>query len=640
MRRYQYYKVAAATPKVWIGNPKRNKEEILKIIKMLPSDTQLVVFPELCLSGYTCQDLFYEEILLSQCKNSLIELCKELPKNLVAIVGLPIQIQNKLYNGAAFCFQGHILGVYLKTYLPTYNEFYESRWFTSGNENTISPIKIGEDIVPVSNHIVFNDITTKAKIAIEICEDLWVAKPVSIDHALQGANIIVNPSASNETIAKKQYRRNLVSTQSARLYAGYVYASAGTEESSSDLVFSGHNIIAENGTILEEMNYESEMPYIVTEIDLQHLENDRIHFKTSLSEKTGTNYIEVTYQSIPLDTIDLTRKVEPFPFVPQKDWERKERCMEILSLQAQGLATRLRKIHAQNVVIGISGGLDSTLALLVCVKAFEINGMDTKGIHTITMPGFGTTKRTKSNSDVLMKLLNTSSQTIEISDSVLQHFKDIHHDPSLQNITYENAQARERTQILMDLANKYNGIVIGTGDLSEMALGWCTYNGDHMSMYAVNMSIPKTLVRYIVETQALIEKEKGNVELYQVLQNICDTPVSPELLPPTSEGEILQKTEEVLGSYDLHDFYLYHMLRFHEEPKKIKDLCALAFPTIDKSTIKKSMQTFYQRFFSQQFKRNCVPDGIKIGSICLSPRGDWRMPSDANKELWMEELEN
>lgn len=640
MNRYKYYKVAALTPKVWIGNPKKNKKEILKCIQELPTDTQLAVFPELCISGYTCQDLFYETLLLKECENTLVELCKELPQNMSVILGLPVQIQNKLFNGAAFCFNGQILGIYLKTFIPMYNEFYESRWFSSAKDLQTTQIKIGNQTVPVSNHILFHDLTTKACIGIEICEDLWVAKPMSTEHAIAGANILVNPSASNEVIAKKEYRKNLVTNQSARLYSGYVYASAGTEESSSDLVFSGHNIIAENGSLLNEMDFNSEKSFITSEIDLQHLENDRIHFKTSLWEKANADYITVEYRSFPIESIELSRSIIPYPFVPSNFSKRIERCQNILTIQAHGLATRLRKLQSQSVVIGISGGLDSTLALLVCVKAFQINKYSPSGIHAITMPGFGTTKRTESNAQILMDLLQVDSQEISIVDSVMQHFKDIHHDSSIHNITYENGQARERTQILMDLANTYNGIVVGTGDLSELALGWCTYNGDHMSMYAVNVSVPKTLVRYIVESQALQEKENGNIELYKVLQDICDTPVSPELLPPDKNGKIQQKTEEVLGSYDLHDFFLYHVLRYHEEPKKIFELCCLAFPNISKEVIHSAIKTFYARFFTQQFKRNCMPDGVKVGSICFSPRGDWRMPSDASKELWYSQIEN
>ncbi|MDD7280734.1 NAD(+) synthase [Floccifex sp.] len=630
MNRFQFYKVASCTPSVSIGNPSENKKEILNILNSLDSDTQLAVFPELCISGYTCQDLFYEELLLNKSKEAVIELAHEIPKNMAVVVGLPLVVKNKLYNCAAFLFNGQILGIYAKTYIPMYNEFYEKRWFSSGKELDTHSIQLGNQIVPISNKIIFKDKTCNAVIGIEICEDLWVTIPMSSSHALAGANILVNPSASNEVIAKTQYRTDLVKNQSARTYSAYVYASAGCDESTSDLVFSGHNLICENGSLLKQGFNEK---YIISEIDLQHLQHDRIHYKTSMEDNV-TDYIEIEYESKAYDTIQCTRTFDAYPFVPHTSQQRIERCQEILSIQAQGLATRLKKIHCNQVVIGISGGLDSTLALLVCNEAFKMNGYNNAGIHAITMPGFGTTKRTKNNAQLLMDLLHVSSEEISIVPGVQQHFKDIHHDENVHDITYENSQARQRTYLLMDLANKYNGIVVGTGDLSELALGWCTYNGDHMSMYAVNASVPKTLVRYIVESYALKEES-----LRDVLLDICDTPVSPELLPPDQNGKIQQKTEEVLGSYDLHDFFLYHMLRFHESPLKIYECCKEAFKDIDEETVKKAIHTFYHRFFTQQFKRNCMPDGVKVGSICFSPRGDWRMPSDASSQMWKDELE-
>lgn len=472
-------------------------------------------------------------------------------------------------------------------------------------------------------------------IGIEICEDLWVAVPPSSGHAQAGANILVNCSASNEVIAKSGYRRDLVSSQSAKTYSGYLYCSAGPDESSTDLVFSGADLMAENGKILAETASEES---ISCEIDLQHLKNDRLKFKTSLQENRE-GYTVVTYASANLETIELTRAVEAYPFVPGDLNRRLERCETILGIQAQGLATRLKKIGCRQAVIGISGGLDSTLALLVTVRAFRLLRLPVSGITAVTMPGFGTTKRTKSNADELMELLGVTRMEVPIAASVRQHFADIGQDESVHDITYENGQARERTQILMDLANKVNGIVIGTGDLSELALGWCTYNGDHMSMYAVNASVPKTLVRYLVESEALSARTAGNTKLERVLLDICDTPVSPELLPPDKDGNIAQKTEEVLGSYDLHDFFLYHMLRYHESPEKIFELARLAFPQVDAGKIKESLRTFYRRFFAQQFKRSCLPDGPKVGSICLSPRGDWRMPSDASARLWLKQAE-
>lgn len=637
MKRYQFYKVASATPEVFIGDPAANKLEILKIMSELDPDTQLVVFPELALSGYSCQDLFLEDVLLRNVRIELEDLVSKMPQNLLAIVGLPLVIENRLYNCAAFIRKNEVLAIQAKTYIPSYNEFYETRWFSSGRElPKNATVTLLDKAVMVSNDILVEDLTTGAKIAVEICEDLWVPIPVSTKLALAGANILCNCSASNEIISKESYRRNLVIHQSASTYSAYIYSSAGTSESTSDLVFSNHNLIAENGYLLKETTIKDRKKFISSEIDLQHLISDRIHFKTSFEDSYSCTCIQI--RSNPIDLIQLTRPVNAYPFVPQDKQKRIERCHEILNIQAHGLATRLKKIHCQDVVIGISGGLDSTLALLVCAKAFEINKFDTKGIHAITMPGFGTTHRTKNNAQILMDILQVDSKEISIVPSVNQHFIDISQDPNKHDITYENSQARERTQILMDLANKTNGLVVGTGDLSELALGWCTYNGDHMSMYAVNASVPKTLVRYICESVALDAKQSNNLKLYNVLMDICDTPVSPELLPPDSHGKIQQKTEEVLGSYDLHDFFLYHMLRHHEEPKKIFDLAKLAFQSVDSNVILKAVQTFYSRFFTQQFKRNCMPDGVKVGSICFSPRGDWRMPSDASRNLWLKQV--
>lgn len=636
MKRYSYYKVASVTSDVYIGDPFKNEEAILKSCKQLDDDVQLVVFPELCLTGYTCQDLFYENLLLDNALKALEDLLIKMRENLVMVISLPLQIKNKLYNCAAVCFNHEVLGIQAKTYIPSYNEFYETRWFSSA-KNLHETVMIANKEVVVCNDLIVKDITTKACIGVEICEDLWVADPVSTSLCLAGANIICNPSASNEVIAKSSYREQLVKMQSAKNYCGYIYSSAGNDESSSDLVFSGHDIICENGSVLACRKMNDENNYIVAEIDLERLNNDRMRFKTSLEDNRNATY--VYFSSKPYENIDLTRKIDAYPFVLQNDKLRIERCQEIINIQAHGLATRLKKINGQNVVIGISGGLDSTLALLVCEKAFKLNHLDPKGIHAITMPGFGTTSRTKNNADKLMALLKVSSEEISIVDSVIQHLKDIDHDINKHDITYENAQARERTQILMDLANKYNGFVVGTGDLSELALGWCTYNGDHMSMYAVNVSVPKTLVRYIVESEAISAKHNGNDQLYDVLIDICETPVSPELLPPDENGKIVQKTEEVLGSYDLHDFFMYYMLRFHKRPKEIFDLCCIAFKDVDKDVIRKAIKTFYNRFFSQQFKRNCMPDGVKVGSICFSPRGDWRMPSDASRNMWLKDLE-
>ncbi|WP_276847543.1 NAD(+) synthase [Faecalibaculum rodentium] len=635
MKRFDYYKAAVCTPPVSIGNPKANVDDMLRILQTLDPDTQLVVFPELAVTGYTCADLFYEDILLKEAMTQLVRLAKQAPANMAVITGIPLKAGTRLFNAAAFLFDGKVLGFYVKRHLPGYNEYYEPRWFSPARDLDVSGVKVNGVDVPVSGKILFADETTDAVIGIEICEDLWVAVPPSSDHAQAGANILVNCSASNEVIAKSGYRRDLVSGQSAKTYSGYLYCSAGPDESSTDLVFSGADLIAENGRILAET---ASRESITCEIDLQHLNSDRLKFKTSLQENRE-GYTVVTYASANLETIELTRAVEAYPFVPGDLNRRLERCETILGIQAQGLATRLKKIGCRQAVIGISGGLDSTLALLVTVRAFRILGLPVSGITAVTMPGFGTTKRTKSNADELMELLGVTRMEVPIAASVRQHFADIGQDESVHDITYENGQARERTQILMDLANKVNGIVIGTGDLSELALGWCTYNGDHMSMYAVNASVPKTLVRYLVESEALSARKAGYTKLERVLLDICDTPVSPELLPPDKDGNIAQKTEEVLGSYDLHDFFLYHMLRYHESPEKIFELARLAFPQVDAGKIKESLRTFYRRFFAQQFKRSCLPDGPKVGSICLSPRGDWRMPSDASAALWLKQAE-
>lgn len=638
MNRYSYYKIAACSPPVHIGNPQKNTDEMLELLHHLDQDTQLVVFPELAISGYTCQDLFYESNLLAACQNQLVRLAKKMPDNLACVVGLPLEIEDTLYNCAAFLFDHSILGIYVKTFIPGYNEYYEPRWFSSASSLHSSLCWIEEQPVPVSNRIVFKDETTKACIGIEICEDLWVNIPMSSYHALAGANILVNCSASNEVIAKDQYRKELILHQSAANYAAYVYASACADESSSDLVFSGHDLIAENGKIVAESTLYDFQRAIYGTIDLQHLKTDRLHFKTSLSTPAPEGYQVIRYHSKAYEKIDLDFTIDAYPFVLTEEKKRIERCQKILFIQASGLATRLRKIHCKEVVIGISGGLDSTLALLVVHKAYSMLHLDYKGIHAITMPGFGTTQRTKSNAMKLMELLGVSIEEISIAKAVRVHFEDIHHDESVKDITYENSQARYRTMLLMDLANQYNGLVIGTGDLSELALGWCTYNGDHMSMYAVNASVPKTLVRYIVESEAIKAEREGKEALAKVLIDICATPVSPELLPPDKSGKIAQKTEEVLGRYDLHDFFLYHMLRYHEAPPKIYDLACHAFPKIEKTEIKKALQTFYSRFFTQQFKRNCMPDSVKVGSISFSPRGDWRMPSDAERSLWLNEV--
>lgn len=638
MKPYSYYEVCAMTPPVAIGDPMTNAKGILELCNSLPESTRLVVTPELSLTGYTCQDLFFESLLQKKSLEALEYLCDNLPSHQAVLVGLPLSVENHLYNVAAFIFNNEVLGFYAKAFLPNYNEYYEPRWFTSSlylPENAYVTFR-GKP-VPVAEKIVFEDSITGAVIGCEICEDLWVSIPVSSHLAAAGANVLCNLSASNETIGKDEYRSALVLNQSARNYAAYIYASAGSDESSSDLVFGGQDLIAENGKLLASSSLMDPKPYILAQIDLECLKNDRMKYKTSF-ESLEHGVIRIPFASKPLEGIVLTRTIDAYPFVPSDPKRRLERCQKILTYQAHGLATRLEKIHCSKVVLGISGGLDSTLALLVCVKAFELAHLDPNGIIAITLPGFGTTDHTKNNAVALMELLGVNAREISISKAVLQHFEDIGQDPHTYDVTYENSQARERTQILMDVANKENAIVVGTGDLSELALGWCTYNGDHMSMYAVNTSVPKTLVRYIVESEAIMAQNEGNTRLRDVLISICETPVSPELLPPDPDGKIAQKTEQVIGRYDLHDFFMYHMIRWHESPEKIFDLACLAFPSISKEQILNTLKQFYNRFFTQQFKRNCMPDGIKVGSVNFSPRGDWRMPSDASRNMWLAEL--
>ena len=632
MKRFDYYTVATATFDVQIANPKKNVDSILDILNQAKEETQLLVFPELCITGYSCQDLFYETKLLNTAREQLNRLKDEMKDNIAVIVGLPLEINSRLYNVAAFLYNHEILGMYAKQNLSNHDESCESRWFSNLNKDTFIDWD-GKQIL-VSNQILFKDNTTQAIIGIEIGSDASSMIPKSCYHALAGANILVSPSATSDVIGKKAFLQNFVCQQSIRMQAGYVYVSAGNQESTQDFVFSGHSLMAENGKIIAQ-SQNAQLTY--AQFDLQHVKNERMRYST---DENPYEYKVVSYSSDPMATIQLERNIPAYPFVPKDAQERIERCEEILHIQAQGLATRLKKIHCKDVVIGISGGLDSTLAILVADLAYDLLGYDKKGIHAITMPGFGTTSRTKSNAQILMDLLGVDSEEISIAKSVRQHFEDIHHDEAVHDITYENSQARERTQILMDLANHYNAIVVGTGDLSELALGWCTYNGDHMSMYAVNASVPKTLVRFICETKSILSRREGKEELASVLQDICDTPVSPELLPPDASGKIQQKTEEVLGSYDLHDFFLYHMLRFHEGPEKIYALAQYAFKDVDPATIKKAIQTFYWRFFTQQFKRNCMPDGIKVGSIAFGSRGDWRMPSDADQSIWGEEVKS
>ena len=600
---------------------------------------QIIAFPELSVTGYTCLDLFAQQTLLNGAEAALLQLVSNTADlDILTIVGVPLRTENRLINAAVVFQKGAIRGVVSKTYLPNYKEFQEQRWFTSATELRESTISIGKEEYPMGSHLLFR--SGRLTAGIEICEDLWVPVPPSSLLTMEGANIIFNLSASNELIGKHAYLRSLICQQSARCMAGYVYASSGFGESSTDLVFAGNGIIAENGNLLAESpRFTMEEQLVISEIDIETLQNDR---QVNTSFMYGTSGLPkekaqvVDFQVRIPDGFSLTRPVDPHPFTPSGE-ALKERCEEIFHIQVAGLAKRLVHAHAQTAVVGISGGLDSTLALLVTVMTFDALKMPRGQIIGITMPGFGTTDRTYTNACDLIRSLGVTLKEIPIKEACLQHFRDIDHDPSVHDVTYENSQARERTQLLMDVANQKNGLVIGTGDLSELALGWATYNGDHMSMYGVNGSIPKTLVKYLVEWVA---NHKVDDASRLTLLDIVDTPISPELIPADENGNIKQKTEDLVGPYELHDFFLYHFLRFGSYPSKIYFLAQKAFAGIyDNATVKKWLYTFFRRFFQQQFKRSCLPDGPKVGSVSLSPRGDWRMPSDAVSRLWLEEIE-
>ena len=633
--RQGFVKVAAVTPKIGVADVKENARILFRHIKEAEENgAKIIVLPELCLSGYTCNDLFLQELLLRSAKEQLFELA-DMTSSVDALifVGMPLEYNGKLYNVAAALNYGKILGFVPKTYLPNYNEFYEARHFTRGMEQVVEvPLREGLSVPMGTNLMFYCRQMPELRVAAEICEDVWTPEPPSIRHALNGANVIVNLSASDETTGKDLYREELIAGQSARLLCGYVYASAGDGESTQDVVYSGHNIIAEDGRILKKAaRFVNETIY--SEFDILKLNAERRRMSTY--ETRDDSYCKVGF-SLEIEETKLTRYVDPAPFVPSSQADRQKRCDEILMIQSMGLKKRLEHTHCKTVVVGISGGLDSTLALLVTVRAFNLLGMEHKNIKAVTMPGFGTTDRTYDNAVNLIKCLGCDFIEVDIKDAVNIHFRDIGQDPSVHDVTYENGQARERTQILMDIANKENGMVIGTGDMSELALGWATYNGDHMSMYAVNCSVPKTLVRHLVQFYADTCNEK---ELEEVLLDVLDTPVSPELLPPT-DGEISQKTEDIVGPYELHDFYLYYLLRFGYSPAKIYRLAKIAFAgTYGNEVILKWLKTFCRRFFMQQFKRSCLPDGPKVGTVAVSPRGDLRMPSDACASLWMEEIE-
>ncbi|MGN0533490.1 MAG: NAD(+) synthase [Eubacterium sp.] len=629
---YGMIRVAAASLKLKVADPEYNKTEIINAIdKAIEENVKILVTPELSITGYTCADLFFTKALQNSAQDALAEIVEYTTgKGITVLVGMPVPFYNSLYNCAVVIFDGDILGIVPKKNIANYNEFYEKRWFASGEQfEACQPInicgcetQIGEQIFDLGNDVV---------LGVELCEDLWVACPPSSKLSCHGANIIVNLSASDEYVSKAEYRRSLISNQSARCFCAYVYAGASVYESTTDLVFSGATLVAENGAILAEgERFSRENVVTVADVDIEKLISQR---RLNMSFENSSDAVGFVQAKIENDKNDLRyRFVDPYPFVPADDEKRRERCKEIFAIQASGLAKRIEHIGSKGAVVGISGGLDSTLALLVCVEAMKLLGKSNSDILGITMPGFGTTDRTYNNSIELMKSLGVEIKEISIKDACIQHFKDIEHNEAVKDITYENTQARERTQILFDMANKHGKLLVGTGDLSELAMGWCTYNGDHMSMYGVNASVPKTLVRYLVEYVASVSDEKTRA----VLLDILDTPVSPELLPPDENGKIAQKTEENIGPYELHDFFLYNFVRFGFTKEKLSALAKKAFDgKYDGETVDKWLQVFIKRFFVSQFKRSCIPDSPKVGTVSLSPRGDWRMPSDASFNAFM-----
>lgn len=641
--KFGFVKVAAAVPSVKVADCKFNAQQTENLIAVADGKgVQILVFPELNLTGYSCADLFGQQLLLEQAEFALMQVMNNTRQlDIISIVGMPVMVNATLLNCAVAFQKGKILGIVPKTYLPNYKEFYEKRWFapsTAFPENMT--VRLCGQLVPCGRNLLFD--TPDTCFGIEICEDVWATIPPSSELALKGAEIIFNLSADTENISKHQYLRSLLAQQSARCLSGYVFASCGFGESTTDVVFAGNALIYENGTLLaasERFSFEEQL--VATEIDVERLRAERqvnTTFAGSMRNYKDLPVHRIATELVTGRDLTLTRPVEAHPFVPSGGKVLDERCEEIFSIQVAGLAKRLVHTGCKTVVLGISGGLDSTLALLVCVKTFDKLGLPRKGIVGITMPGFGTTDRTYNNALSLMGSLQVTTEIISIKDACIQHFQDIDHDMSKHDVTYENGQARERTQILMDYANKIGGLVIGTGDLSELALGWATYNGDHMSMYGVNASIPKTLVRYLVNwvAQTGVDALSRNT-----LLDIIDTPISPELIPADENGNIKQKTEDLVGPYELHDFFLYHFLRYGSRPSKIFYLAEIAFKGVyDSTTIKKWLTNFCRRFFNQQFKRSCLPDGPKVGSVSLSPRGDWRMPSDACAALWLKECED
>lgn len=633
-----FMRFGVSTPATRVADVAYNCEQIRKVVMDSPH-CRFFLFPELCLTAYTCGDLFFQPLLIEQARKSLVQLAEfTAERRVTMVVGAPIAHRGRLFNCAAFLSGGRILGVVPKLFLPNTQEFYEERWFSSAADLNDSELLWDGERIPFGSDLLFRaEGLPDCMIGIEICEDVWVANPPSGKQAVAGATVLLNLSASPELLGKMEYRRALVQNQSARCLAAYLYASSGPGESSTDLVFSGHSLIAENGTILaetERFRFDSQLA--VADIDVERLVNERFKNNSYGFARHDTSYRTIDFPLTDVTIDRLLRTVTATPFVPPAEDERAHRCHEIFEIQTTGLAKRLLHTGVKKAVVGISGGLDSTLALLVTVKAFDKLGFDRSGIETITMPGFGTTQRTRGNAERLAELLGTRLRVISIDAAVRQHFSDIGHDESVHDITYENSQARERTQILMNIANQVGGLLIGTGDLSELALGWCTYNGDHMSMYAVNTGVPKTLVRYLVAWCADAEF-LGDISA--ILHDVCDTPVSPELLPPHENGEIKQRTEDKIGPYLLHDFFLYNIVRLQYRPSKIFFLARQAFgEQFTNRQLFTSLETFLRRFFSQQFKRSCLPDGPKVGSVVLSPRGDWRMPSDASAALWLEDL--
>jgi len=640
---YGFIRVGSALPKCKLADCIYNTEELIQILQQAnEKQIQILVFPELSITAYTCGDLFFQHSLLEYAEKGLNDIIKASQNiDVFAVVGTPVVIDNQLFNCAVAIYKGNILGVVPKSYLPNYSEFQEKRWFSPAKQLLSSEIVLCGQKIPVGTDLIFKaEQIPYCKIGIEICEDLWSVIPPSSYQALSGATILLNPSASNELASKYDYRKQLISQQSSRCIAAYVYSSSGVGESTQDMVFSGHGLIYENGTLLKESErFIKETQLIYADVDLELLQNDRMKNTTfSENQYCHTAFREITFSMKPQTNIEeLQRIVKPHPFIPENNEYLDKRCQDIFNIQVAGLARRIEHTKAKSVVVGISGGLDSTLALLVSVKACDYLGISAKHVIGITMPGFGTTDRTYQNALSLMEALGIQTREISIQKAALQHFEDIGHDASIHDVTYENTQARERTQILMDIANKENGFVVGTGDLSELALGWATYNGDHMSMYGVNAGVPKTLIRVLVRWIA----EYGSLsqKANEILLDVLDTPVSPELLPPDEKGNINQKTEEIVGPYELHDFFLYYVVRFGFSPSKILFLAEYAFKgEYERETLLKWLKNFYHRFFMQQFKRSCMPDGPKVGTISLSPRGDWRMPSDAFNHVWVEEV--